>query len=308
MQPFMKDLIGQSIPLVFHMHNASESRVLVQPFGQHPIHPDNQAGVELLMQIPPGVPILLQPSPLDLRTQHDTMGAIQHFDNHQQLAGVWNKHFRDFFLPHAEENRRNDSMFAWHHGLEADSTPATLLEPAPEPILRVSGNYNPPQHDIWPGCILAFHPEPNSDDLFWLGSVLSISRTKVWVQWLQVDKKDRYNLTQGEEHQDQVPMAAILAYNIKLKNNRLTKKVKAQIIDSLVMDPEMSSPTKKRKKHIERERQKVAKKQKKHSGKGKEKEKEKEKEKAAKTTKKRVKDKVKKKQQKHIEKEKETEK
>ena len=171
------------------------------------------------MQIPPGVPILLQPSQLDPRIQHDTLSAIRHFNNYQQLEDVWNLSFRNFFLPHPEDEQCEDSMFEWTHRLAANTIVAAVLEPAPEPALHVSGNYNPPQQDIWPGCILAFHPAPDSDDLFWLGSVISVTRTKVWVQWLEIDEKGWYILTSGKEHQDQVPMVAILDYNIELKNN-----------------------------------------------------------------------------------------
>jgi hypothetical protein len=228
--PFMLDLSGHSIPLVFHIHHSLDGEVLIQSFTQHPIQHQRDSGVELLKTIPPGAPIRLQPTPLENRVKTDTLAACKHFEEYQQLQQQWTIQFDRFSKPVPEESLYDKHMFKW--------LPPKISEPvidisneAPlsNAIISVSGNYNPPNKSIRTGMVLAFRPDCSSTDRYWFGKVITIDRTSVVVQWYE-KSKGKYWLSTGKDKQNRVKMAAIIGYNIIIMpNGTLHKKSKQKL-------------------------------------------------------------------------------
>lgn len=171
--------------------------------------------VSILRDDPPMTePGLLSPACLDPEILHDTEHALQNLEGCAALkqalrdvVGQFNDPLPGDYLPHP---------FTWVYNyiLPAEDALAATPNANLNAQLYVHGHASLELTPILPdvGAVVALAAPDNNP--YWLGLVTRLTRTRVFVKWLDKDDKGKWNLLSSSEEGQ--PLSTIIAHDVSL--------------------------------------------------------------------------------------------
>ena len=171
--------------------------------------------VNILRNNPPSTePPTLSPAQLDSTILHDTLLALRNLDGCEELQQSFLDLIQRFNEPLTNDLLAHPFVWVYNYMLPAEEPLPTNLVTALSVRIHVHGHTSLELTPVLPdvGAIVALAAP--GDDPYWLGLVTRLTRTKVFVRWLEKDTLGAWHVS--TTHEEGQLLSTLIAHDVSL--------------------------------------------------------------------------------------------